>query len=430
MCLQKTPWFVRLSIVKRIFGFSAIVIGGGGRLTSWLFFSICLLACLAPASAQDVTCVFVSPAKPLVAGTQCSLWLYCMNSSTEPVSRTFAPQLRGELIAGSRTLDIVLSLSTTNAGGADTAIIPSGAFARREYVMDVPWTVSNRVVLTISNYNQLTLNVEEGPSLAAVAAPSSPAELPGTQMATNQRHFFSAVTNFSKYLTPYEPIYFLLGSYPAAEFQFSLKYQVFDSTNRWLYPATNLFFGYTQTSFWDLFSSDPSFYDTSYKPSAFFYFRDLLEGRIEKPFQLDLQCGYEHESNGRGGTDERSLNTAYLQPTVTIGLTDDLQLSLCPRAWVYIIAVSDNNPDIANYRGYTDLLGTVSWKKNYQLATRFRIGDEGDNSSLLFDFSFALPRSTGFTPRIHAQYFTGYGETLRQYNQISHGFRVGLSLYD
>src|ERR1017187_8834766 len=106
-----------------MFGFSVIVGGGSGRLISWLIFSICLLVCVAPASAQDVACVFLSPAKPLIAGTQCSLWLYCMNSSSGTAERTFTPQLRGELIAGSRTLDIVLSLNTTNSG-ADALIIP------------------------------------------------------------------------------------------------------------------------------------------------------------------------------------------------------------------------------------------------------------------------------------------------------------------
>jgi outer membrane phospholipase A len=435
--LAKHPNFVRLSAMKRIFGFLVLYAEGSGRLPSWLILSICLLAWQAPASAQEeVTCVFLSPAKPLMAGTQCSLWLYCMNNSFETAKRTFAPQLKGALIADSGTVDIVLSL-ITNGGGAEIVMIPPNTFARREYMMEVPGTVSGRVVLTISNYNQITFNVEaSGFSPAQVASqhasppgPDLPVD-PTTNAAANQRYFFGAVTNFSKYLTPYEPIYFLLGSYPGAEFQFSLKYQVFDSTNRWLRSLDDLYFGYTQTSFWDLFSSDPSFYDTSYKPSAFFYFRDLLKTKEEKPVQLDLQCGYEHESNGRGGTEERSLNTAYALPTLTIGLPDDLQLSLGPRAWIYVFGVSDNNPDIANYRGYADLTGTVTWKSNYQLTTEFRMGDQGDNPSLQFDFSFALPRSLGFTPRIHAQYFTGYGETLRQYNQISHGFRAGLSLFD
>src|SRR5579862_7068463 len=54
---------------------------------------------------------------------------------------------------------------------------------------------------------------------------------------------------FSRYLSPYEPIYFLLGTYPAAEFQFSLKYQPFAPTNHWTRYSSNFFLAYTQTSF-------------------------------------------------------------------------------------------------------------------------------------------------------------------------------------
>jgi outer membrane phospholipase A len=239
---------------------------------------------------------------------------------------------------------------------------------------------------------------------------------------------------FSHFLSPYEPIYFLVGSYPAAEFQVSLKYQVFTPTNCSARATTNIYLAYTQTSFWDLLSSDPSFYDTSYKPSVFVAVPDILDGRKEKPWQLDLQSGLEHESNGRGGANERSLYTAYLQPTLTLGQPQSLQIAFSPRAWVYVLGLSENNPDMASYRGYADLLTTLSWKKqnqDYKLATAFGTGDDGNHSSLKVDFSFSLLQWTRwFTPRIHLHYFTGYGETLRQYNESSHGLRGGISLFD
>jgi outer membrane phospholipase A len=270
-------------------------------------------------------------------------------------------------------------------------------------------------------------------SPALVTAQDSNA--PASAGTTNSSSF---ATPFSRYLTAYEPVYFLLGTYPAAEFQFSLKYQVFAPTNRWAQPFTNLYLAYTQTSFWDLLSSDPSFYDTSYKPSAFVHIPDLLHGRNENPCQLDLQAGIEHESNGRGGANERSLYTSYLQPTFALGQPQSLQLSLSPRAWVYVIGVNRNNPDIANYRGYADLRGVLSWNQNgqednqaFKLTTAFGLGDDGSHSSLKFDLSFSVWQwCRWFTPRIHVQYFTGYGQTLRQYNQSSHGLRAGISLYD
>ncbi len=243
-------------------------------------------------------------------------------------------------------------------------------------------------------------------------------------------------TPFSQYLSSYEPIYFMLGTYPAAEFQFSLKYQVFSFTNRWARYSTNLFLAYTQTSFWDLLSSDPSFYDTDYNPEAFIYLPDLLAGGGRKFVQLDLQSGVEHESNGRGGGAERSLYRAYLQPTLTFGRPNNLQFSLSPRAWAYVIDLSRNNPDMAAYRGYADLHAALSWKnarnpdQYYKLAVAYGMGDNGGNSMLKLDLSVTVLPYIRFTPRIHVQYFTGYGQTLRQYNQYSHGLRAGISLYD
>ncbi len=187
---------------------------------------------------------------------------------------------------------------------------------------------------------------------------------------------------------------------------------------------TNIFFAYTQTSFWDLLSSDPSFYDTSYKPSAFFYFRDVLESEKNGPWRLDMQSGFEHESNGRGGTGERSLNTIYLQPTLTLGNETSWFLTLQPRAWVYT-SLSDNNPDMPDYRGYADLLATMNfhgskpWER-LELAAKLRKGDTGAHSGLTLDLRFNLPPVFGYTfdPAIQVEYFTGYGQTLRQYQSI------------
>jgi len=106
--------------------------------------------------------------------------------------------------------------------------------------------------------------------------------------------FFSAslMQFLGQHIYAYEPIYFLLGTYPAAEFQISLKYKLFN-LNGDLNPLAHVYFAYTQTSYWDLISKDPSFYDTSYKPSGFLYYPNVNKGNT---LQLDLQGGVEHES--------------------------------------------------------------------------------------------------------------------------------------
>lgn len=390
---------------------------------SLFLFLFALTAGSRPARAQDVTCVFIAPSTSLVAGNRASVWLYCMNNSSNEVRKTFEPRLSAQLVSPAGTLMTVLELDPADAGKEST--IAPGAFRKEQYFLNVPPAVLGTASLAISNYNQVDLRIT-GTSTATeheTTAPQSfaPASKP-------RRWAFQKF--FDNHLSPYEPIYFLLGTYPAAEFQFSLKYQIFSLTNNYS-VLDSLYFGYTQTSYWDLISSDPSFFDTSYKPSVFAYFPDLLS-RHDQSIQLDLQGGAEHESNGRGGTMERSIYTAYLQPTVTFGKPGHLQLALQPRAWTYFL-VGHNNPDIAAYRGYADLRAFVTLKKdptswkNFQIETRFRIGDGGAHPGIQIDGRYKVPLF--FNPTFQVQYFEGYGQTLRQYNKEAHGLRVGLCLW-
>lgn len=268
-------------------------------------------------------------------------------------------------------------------------------------------------------------------SLAQTAAPGASTNEPASATApvTNAAPQSAFMEFVGRHIYGYEPIYFILGTYPGAEFQFSLKYKLFDLQSQWD-PLAHAYIAYTQTSFWDLFNQDPSFYDTSYKPSGFLYYPDIFR---RNRFQLDLQGGAEHESNGRGGTGERSLNTLYLQPTARFDLPAHLELTLQPRAWFYF-NLGSNNPDMADYRGYADLLAALTWTapqgwEKVQFATKFRIGDEGSHAGLQFDLRFNLPPILHFNPIIQLQYFTGYGQTLRQYNQHSSAFRAGLCIW-
>jgi phospholipase A1 len=390
---------------------------------AWIFvFLFALTVCAAQMLAQEVTSVFIGPSAPVIAGTRCSLWLYCMNSSSNEIHRTFEARLSGKLISSSGTVNVLLDLSASSAGNEVT--IAPGAFVKEEYLLNIPTTLRGQVSLSVSNYNALTLQVGE---LAAVMQPET--QSAPVLMATNRPTRSALAKFFDNHLSPYEPIYFLLGNYPAAEFQLSLKYQIFDITNNFS-VLTNLYFGYTQTAYWDLISSDPSFFDTSYKPSVFVYFPSLFSSK-NKSIQLDLQGGAEHESNGRGGEMERSIYSAYLQPRLTFGRPGHLQFALQPRVWTYFL-VGPNNPDIAEFRGYADLHAFLTLKKepnswaNFQVETRLRIGDDGEHAGVQVDARYKIPH---FNPTLDVQYFDGYGQTLRQYNKQAHGLRVGLCLW-
>jgi outer membrane phospholipase A len=393
----------------------------GSGTGSLLLFSVLLLANAASARAQDVTAVFAPPSGSLAAGSRSSLWLYGFNNSSNYVSRTFEPSLNCTLLSQAVSLETVLLLNTNRS--PIVATIAPGGFVKEEYLLDLPLTSSGQVTLDIRNYNQVVILVAPASSgiPGAKHTPLSPTP-PGSEMWEY----------FANHISFYEPIYFILGSSPAAEFQLSLKYKLLDFKDDWD-PLTHLYFAYTQTSFWSVFSKDPSFYDTSYKPSMFLYYPDVFQKDF---FQLDLQLGGEHESNGRGGTLERSFNTIYLQPKATVDLPYNLQFSLQPRAWFYV-RVGDNNENIADYHGYADLLAALTWLdpnsgEKIQLSTKFLVGDQGSHAGLLYDLRFnvvGVPFLRKFNPSIQVQYFTGYGQTLLQYNETSHALRAGLCLW-
>ncbi len=375
--------------------------------------------------APDDSPVFVSPTQPLPAGAPASLWLYCINSSSQTVRSKFTASLDATLLAGGAATPVRLWLNTNRQ--ATTALIAPGGFLRVEYQWEVPASLTGNATLDVSNYNAIAVRVVATPAGASAGGTGAqpPARLPQVASAS----YLGFLTN---HLSVYEPIYFLLGTSPAAEFQFSIKYRIFNLTNEFN-PFGHLYFAYTQTSYWDLISKDPSFYDTSYKPSAFLLYDNVLTNAFVR---LSLQPGIEHESNGRGGAEERSLNTAYLQPTATFALTDTLRWRLQPRAWAYL-SEGTYNPDLAKYRGYGDLYTDFTWtdlqsQERIQVGVKARVGDEWSHSGLWFDLRFNLagvPWLQKFNPTIEVQYFTGYGQTLRQYNESSHGLRAGLCLW-
>jgi phospholipase A1 len=377
-----------------------------------------LAACLARARAEDVTAVFIAPTNSFVAGHQASVWLYLLNNSASEVRRPLDLKLNGKFIAPPVSWGVIL---TSGSASNETTIAP-GAFVKAEYFLDVPLGLRGLASLSVSNFNEIAIRVVEPAGTNRLETEMTPEPANSKPQRTALARFFD------NHLSPYEPIYFLIGNYPAAEFQLSLKFQLFDLTNSYA-MVTNLYFAYTQTSYWDLISSDPSFFDTSYKPSMFAYFPGLWS-RKDDAIQFDLQGGVEHESNGRGGVAERSIYTAYLQPRITFGKPGHLQFALQPRAWTYFW-VGHNNPDIAAYRGYADLHAFLTLKPepnswaNFQVETRFRIGDGGAHPGIQIDGRYKFPH---FNPTLDVQYFEGYGQTLRQYNKEAHGLRVGFCL--
>ena len=239
---------------------------------------------------------------------------------------------------------------------------------------------------------------------------------------------------FKDHFFGYEPFYFIAGAEsPNARFQISLRYQLLNREGALAQKApwlNGVSFAYTQTSLWDLAAPSTPFFDTSYKPELLYLWKDVDRGSWGENVDLDLQWGAMHESNGKGGVDSRSLNIVYFRPSVSLGKEDGFQVRLSPRVWFYTGGL-DDNPDLKDYRGYVDLKTTFGWQRGFQLAATGRVGDDAEKASLQLDLTYPMMSlfSRSFSLYLHAQYFTGYGESLLLYNEKGDSFRVGFGLF-
>jgi phospholipase A1/A2 len=229
-------------------------------------------------------------------------------------------------------------------------------------------------------------------------------------------------------LSEEEPVYFVMGGHDGwdARFQLSFKYRLFDQAGGFGAEApwlVGFYFGYTQTSFWDLSAQSKPFRDTSYRPSFFWKW-----DRTDAQTWIDsARFGFEHESNGQAGDESRSINTLFVRPEWRWATGDGGEVEFTPKAYVYLNR--DENFDIQQYRGFTD------WRVRHDSGGLWittavaRLGTAG-KASLLLDMSRRM-RDMKVGPLsgyLHLQYFNGWGESILDYNVRSWNVRVGLAI--
>jgi outer membrane phospholipase A len=250
---------------------------------------------------------------------------------------------------------------------------------------------------------------EPPPAGAATAAPA--AVSPGEA---------GAAWDFGR-LQSYEPMYFLIGPRVVvnAKFQISLRYQLYKP----------LHISYTQTSLWDLESDSKPFYDSAYKPRVW-----VGEDHLFAPgwcANLGGDAGLGHESNGKSGTDSRSINIAFVRPRARWGDSRGWHLDVEPMTYLYL--EKEDNPDIQRYRGYCDLVVALAGPHGMQFAATLRKGADHRLyvGSAQLDLSYDVGRLMGTRggPYLQLQGFTGYGESIVDYNvRRESQIRLGLGL--
>lgn len=209
-----------------------------------------------------------------------------------------------------------------------------------------------------------------------------------------------------------------------------------------LFKRLDIWLGYTQLSFWQLYNSAFSapFRDTNYAPEGFLTYRvnynifdlDLMNLRI-------INGGFVHQSNGRCKPLSRSWNRLFTEFGFEKIFNKNPEeyrneFDLFVKAWYRLPENSqdDDNPDIEKYMGYGEIRG-VYYLKNLRfglmLRNNFRTNNKG---AIQLDFSLPMSFIPIFSDKVsfYVQYFNGYGESLLDYNSSSNRFGAGFMITD
>ncbi len=396
------------------------------NLAGWLFFQSAVRLCAGPQT------VLAPPPQTVAPGDSIAFTLYLNNPTNDQVTFTVPKEWRAELASDGRRRDVILMLEGPSPGSG--AVVGPQDFRQFVLTLALPPDVRGAATLRLIEpaTNQVMFRVAGAPVAAnppappAPATPAPPAPLsspPGATRIANldlDRDWESVRAHIS----PLDPVYFAVGfnSGANAKFQFSFKYQLFATpAARLSCWRDDLYFGFTQTSLWDLHSLSKPFRDSSYKP-AFFYYRRRLAGDKSWLSHLGINTGFQHESNGKAGDTSRSLNSLYLTPVITLVKQDDFFWTAAPQAFWHF--EKSENPDITDYRGYVDFHPTIGWNSGLQLTAFLRKGTRAGYGSAELDLSYPLRKTWPFPDTaggyFQVQYFDGWGETILDYN---HRFR-------
>lgn len=205
------------------------------------------------------------------------------------------------------------------------------------------------------------------------------------------------------------------------KFQISFKTKVVQS---FLFGKGDIWVGYTQVAHWQVYNKKLSrpFRELNYEPELIATYP--LDFRFLGFEAKMVSLGFNHQSNGRSDPISRSWNRLMFQIALE---QDNFQIYLKP--WWRLDGgdEDDDNPEITNYIGRAE--ATVIYKKNGTIISALVTNSLSfnDNRGSL-QLNYLLPIKN--TLRLHLQFFTGYGESLIDYNHYQTTASIGLSFVD
>lgn len=204
------------------------------------------------------------------------------------------------------------------------------------------------------------------------------------------------------------------------KFQLSLEVPVLTDIGG---SRVSLFAAYTQLSYWQAYGRSAFFRESDYEPEAF------LEYAWSKPlpggWRLEtVDLGLVHQSNGQGSVLERSWNRVYVGGTF---VRRDWTVRI--RGWHAIRAAGllEHNPDISHYLGYGDWVASYRWgAQRFSLMSRNNLTSGFARGAWQLSWSFPLVQHL----RGYVQAFSGYGQSLIEYDHSTNAVGVGIAIND
>lgn len=204
-----------------------------------------------------------------------------------------------------------------------------------------------------------------------------------------------------------------------AKFQLSFKARLWTTDDR----RWGLWMAYTQQNQWQVYNDEISrpFRETNYMPEVFGSYR--LDWHAAGLDWKVLTFGLNHQSNGRADPLSRSWNRIFAEVGV-----ERSNLALMLRGWTRLkeSADKDDNPDITDYYGYAELNALYRWRGNsFTLMGRGNVST-GKGAVQLGWFSRPILGPL----RGYVQVFSGYGESMIDYNWNQTTVGAGIALND
>ena len=239
-----------------------------------------------------------------------------------------------------------------------------------------------------------------------------------------QPHNVNYILPFGYRENPYTSTLPIIYNNKEAELQVSLKLMLLKDIfglNEKYYVA------YTQQAFWQLYIDSSPFRESLYNPEAFVDFP--LQDADSILGLRSLTFGYAHESNGQPNTSGIVLNTSDVLDNLSRSINFlyiklRMQHEALVTDLIFMEPISDlsDNPDIMDYRGRVSVkLTYFKYKNMFTLMARGNISTL--KGAVEGTYSYPLIKDTN----LYIKVFSGYGESLIDYNHNFTKYSIGFS---